>query len=100
MNENKPPCNYTSGQEMEPCPVVSPCQTRLSHAQSKNTGAILKVLSLLKDWDLFLCIYHKYQLLWLQSEQIWEGGLFMKTNSWIVNLQKHVGGKAWKDARK
>lgn len=85
---------------MEPCPVVSPCQTRLSHAQSKNMGAILKVLSLLKDWDLFLCIYHKYQLLWLQSEQIWEGGLFMETNSWIVNLQKHIGGKAWKDARK
>ena len=63
MNENKPPYNYTSGQEMEPCPMVSPCQTCLSHAQSKNMGAILKVLSLLKDWDLFLRIYHKYQLL-------------------------------------
>ena len=51
MNENKPPCNYTSGQEMEPCPVVSPCQTRLSHAQSKNTGAILNIRRVYNmDW--------------------------------------------------
>ena len=42
---------------MEPCPVVTPCQACLSQAQSKNTGAILKVPFLLKDWELFHFIF-------------------------------------------